>query len=204
MSKLVPIVKQQVTTINRLVDYINDVKPYHTKILDTRVTFLIRESVFVNVTDEIQTTIDMILNTPITYDMNDATVGSDGFNLTGFGTSKFGAPSGVELTISPSTSGTNTIVSGINEFLIIDTTRIAQYGLDYTISPDDALDDHGPIILPKLRATRPPVAEGSYLQPEVAPSESFDGLLTSVLSSAEYTAILNKSGIFLDEMFNQK
>ena len=204
MSKLVPIVKQQVTTINRLVDYINDVKPYHTKILDTRVTFLIRESVFVNVTDEIQTTIDMILNTPISYEINDAATKLDGFNSYGFGTARFGAPSGIDVTVSPSTSGVNTIVSGINEFLVIDTTRLAHYGIVNAESPDDVLDDHGPIILPKLKATRPPVAEGLFLQPEVAPSESFDGLLTSVLSAAEYTAILNKSGIFLDEMFNQK
>ncbi len=202
MSKLAPIVKQQVTTINRLVDYINDIKPYHTKILDTRVTFVIREAVHVNVSDEIQSTIDMILNTPIAYDEN-IIASKESFSLHGFGATGFGAPSGIDYTLANGANGMNTIVSGINEYLIIDTTRTVVYGLDFTVSPDDVLDDSSSVVLPKLRATRPPIAEGLFLQPEIAPDKTFGSLLSSTLSKAEYVSLLNKSGILLDEMFSQ-
>jgi hypothetical protein len=180
MSKLSPIVKQQLTPINRLINFINDVKPYHTKVLETAVKFTIYEDVFVSITDTINTTVDLLIDNQIKYNNVDviANVGlmeQHGFNLYGYGFERFAAKAGLDTANQIDPNGENTLNTSMTEYLIIDKTRTVYVGLDY--STQNEFDSNGKIILPAIKVSPGPIATGSYI-----PS-TFSSMLAGVINS---------------------
>lgn len=165
MSKLAPIVKQQITAINRLVNFINEVKPYHTKILDTHVTFTMIEDVFVNITEMYESTVDLLLDNPMSYTTGNvvANIGLmelQGFQMYGYGMDRFDARAGTNAGNQIDTTGPNTLNTSITEYLIVDKTRTVLLGLGYETS--NALDINGDIILPVTKVSTGPVAIGTF------------------------------------------
>jgi hypothetical protein len=180
MSKLSPIVKQQLTPINRLINFINEVKPYHTKVLETAVKFTIYEDVFVTITDTINTTVDLLLDNQIKYNDTNiiANIGlmeQHGYNLYGYGFERFAAKPGLDTANQIDPNGENTINTSMAEYLIIDKTRTLFIGLDY--SSQNEFDSNGKIILPAIKVSPGPIAVGTFTP------TTFSAMLTSVIDS---------------------
>jgi hypothetical protein len=53
------ILKTQVDKVDDIVNFINTVKPFHTKIVDTIITFIVNEAVNTNVVEDITNTVDL-------------------------------------------------------------------------------------------------------------------------------------------------
>jgi hypothetical protein len=53
------ILKTQIDKVDNIIDFINTVKPFHTKIVDTVITFVVNESINVRVDEDITTTLDL-------------------------------------------------------------------------------------------------------------------------------------------------
>jgi hypothetical protein len=165
MSKLAPIVKQQVTAINRLINFVNEVKPYHTKILDTHVTFTMIEDVFVNITEMFESTVDLLLDNPMSYTTGNivANIGlmePHGFNTYGYGIERYDARAGSNSGSQIDTTGPNTLNTSITEYLIVDKTRTIFLGLGY--ESFNELDVNGDIVLPVTKVSTGPVAVGTF------------------------------------------
>lgn len=53
------ILKSKIDKVDDIINYINTVKPFHTKIVDTVITFVVQETVNVTVTEDLTSTIDL-------------------------------------------------------------------------------------------------------------------------------------------------
>lgn len=73
------ILKTKADKIDDIISYINSVKPFHTKIVDTVVTFQIEEQVNINVVEDVTSTLDLWFDERV-YDTH-------GFEKQGFGKS---------------------------------------------------------------------------------------------------------------------
>ena len=72
------ILKTKTDHVDELISYVKEVKPYHTKIIDTAITYKFVENVYINVEENHTTTVDFFFD--------ESSRNRHGFGVSGFGT----------------------------------------------------------------------------------------------------------------------
>jgi hypothetical protein len=172
-SKLYPKYKSTIDEVSDLVDYINDVKPYHTKIDDIIIQYTFVENIITSIAENHQKVIDFIIDYNIDesgYDVKRYDhAGYDGelisvteyyptgFNKHGFDSEHFDALPTMDYVANTSPT---TIKSSIKEHLVIDISRYELTGYDYVNFDDDLFDTLNTSKLPETKSYIHPVYFG--------------------------------------------
>lgn len=163
-SKLYPKIKSVNDDVTDLVSYINDVKPFHTKIEDVIIQYTFFENIGVDISENYNSIIDFIINyhqDKDGYDVyrynHEGYDGSQilvqeyyakGFNEYGYDMEHFDASLNPDYMINDSET---TIKTTITEHLTIDTARIKMVGFDYKNYDNDRFDYIDLSILPEVK-----------------------------------------------------
>ncbi len=177
-SKLFPKLKNLADEVSDLIYYVNDVKPYHTKIKDVIVQYTFVEDIYTTITETHEKVIDFLIDYNIdergydihrydhrSYDGELISVTeyyAKGFNEYGFDSEHYDAIPILDYFAnkSPTTVSTN-----IKEHLVIDISRYKLVGLDYFPYDGDKYDHTNILELPEVK---------SYIHPLYFGDEEFD------------------------------
>lgn len=199
-SKLYPKVKTVSDDVTDLVDFINDIKPYHTKLDEVIVQYTFVENMMVAVSEDHQKVIDFIIDYNIdesgydvkrfdhaSYDGELISVTEyypKGFNEYGFDNEHFDAIPKLDIIVNDSPT---TIKSSIREHLVIDISRSNIEGLDYKPFDEDLYDTVDLSSLPEIKSYGHPRYFGDVEFDHNAPewsgydTSTFSNILTIVI-----------------------
>lgn len=167
VSKINPNHKIPTDELDHLVSYINDVKPFRTKLTDVVCTFTFVEHAYAYASETCNTVVDFIMDYHLDPEVgyseerfdyvnySDDTKASipavdTGYNKSGFGADHFDGLTQVEDYV-PSTP--TTVKTRFKEQLIIDTSRTILDGFDTDTADTDLFDIIGLGTLPELKPT---------------------------------------------------
>lgn len=207
ISKMNPKYKIPTDELDHLVDYVNDIKPFRTKLADVVCTFTFIEHAYAYASETCNSVVDFIMDyhldpeagyseerfNYVDYDDNtSATVPNiaSGYNEWGFGAEHFDGLVQVEDYVP---SSPTTIKTSFKEQLIIDTSRIIQDGFDIESSDTDLFDAINLGTLPTVKPT--PVL---ILPDETDPiADMFEPLVIPTPMAMAFSAF-NESDLVID------